>query len=57
MASAPANKMTMFKNRDQFDLIVGYDQSSQTLGGWNTPMLVLVRLISETAFTKLLKRP
>jgi hypothetical protein len=32
-----------------------YDQS-QTLGGPNTPMSVLVRLISETAFTKLLKR-
>ncbi|KAJ7809041.1 ubiquitin carboxyl-terminal hydrolase 4 [Mycena olivaceomarginata] len=56
MASAPTNETTMFKNRDKFDLIVVYDQSSQTLGGSNTPMSVLVRLISETAFTKLLKR-
>ncbi|KAJ7367218.1 hypothetical protein DFH08DRAFT_645928, partial [Mycena albidolilacea] len=56
MASAPTNETTMFKNRDKFDLIVVYDQSSQTLGGPNTPMSVLLRLISKTAFTKLLKR-
>ncbi|KAJ7818492.1 hypothetical protein B0H14DRAFT_2201307, partial [Mycena olivaceomarginata] len=56
MASAPTNETTMFKNWDKFDLIGVYDQSSQTLGGPNTPISVLVRLISETAFTKLLKR-
>ncbi|KAJ7792728.1 hypothetical protein B0H14DRAFT_3562500 [Mycena olivaceomarginata] len=54
--AAPTNETTMFKNRDKLDLIVVYDQSSQTLGGPNTPMSVLVRLISETVFTKLLKR-
>ncbi|KAJ7818488.1 hypothetical protein B0H14DRAFT_2520426 [Mycena olivaceomarginata] len=56
MASAPTNETTMLKNRDKFDLIVVYDQSSQTLGGLNTLMSVLVRLISETVFAKLLKR-
>ncbi|KAJ7818484.1 hypothetical protein B0H14DRAFT_3876970, partial [Mycena olivaceomarginata] len=56
MARAPTNKRTMFKNRYKFGLIVVYDQSSQTLGGLNTPMSVLVRLISETVFPKLLKR-
>ncbi|KAF7356423.1 Ubiquitin carboxyl-terminal hydrolase 4 [Mycena venus] len=56
MVNAPTNETTMFKNRDKFDLIVVYDQSSQTLGGQNAPMSILVRLISEQAFTKLLKR-
>ncbi|KAJ7696472.1 hypothetical protein B0H17DRAFT_399696 [Mycena rosella] len=56
MANAPTNETTMFKNRDKFDLIVVYDQSSQTLGPSTTPMSTLVRLISEQAFTKLLKR-
>ncbi|KAJ7367216.1 hypothetical protein DFH08DRAFT_1005493 [Mycena albidolilacea] len=56
MASAPMNETTMFKNRYKFGLVGVYDQSLQTLGGPNTPMSVLVRLISETAFTKLLKR-
>lgn len=56
MVNAPTNETTMFKNRDKFDLIVVYDQSSQTLGPANSPMSILVRLISEQAFTKLLKR-
>ncbi|KAJ7931675.1 cysteine proteinase [Mycena leptocephala] len=49
MANAPTNETTMFKNRDKFDLIVVYDQSSQTLGSSTSPMSIL-------AFTKLLKR-
>ncbi|KAJ7140302.1 ubiquitin carboxyl-terminal hydrolase 4 [Mycena crocata] len=56
MVNAPTNETTMFKNRDKFDLIVVYDQSSQTLGPSSSPMSILVRLISEQAFTKLLKR-
>ncbi|KAJ6488088.1 ubiquitin carboxyl-terminal hydrolase 4 [Mycena vulgaris] len=56
MVNAPTNETTMFKNRDKFDLIVVYDQSSQTLGSSTSPMSTLVRLISEQAFTKLLKR-
>ncbi|KAJ7255432.1 hypothetical protein B0H12DRAFT_532300 [Mycena haematopus] len=56
MVNAPTNETTMFKNRDKFDLIVVYDQSSQTMGPANSPMSILVRLISEQAFTKLLKR-
>ncbi|CAK5267757.1 unnamed protein product [Mycena citricolor] len=56
MASAPTNETTMFKNRDKFDLIVVYDQSSQSLGPPSAPMAILVRLISEQAFTKMLKR-
>ncbi|KAJ7117734.1 hypothetical protein C8R44DRAFT_200951 [Mycena epipterygia] len=56
MFNAPTNETTMFKNRDKFDLIVVYDQSSQTLGPSTSPMSILVRLISEQAFTKLLKR-
>ncbi|KAJ7019793.1 ubiquitin carboxyl-terminal hydrolase 4 [Mycena alexandri] len=56
MFNAPTNETTMFKNRDKFDLIVLYDQSSQSLGPASSPMSTLVRLISEQAFTKLLKR-
>ncbi|KAJ7625489.1 ubiquitin carboxyl-terminal hydrolase 4 [Roridomyces roridus] len=56
MFNAPTNETTMFKNRDKFDLIVVYDQSSQALGQSTSPMSILVRLISEQAFTKLLKR-
>jgi ubiquitin carboxyl-terminal hydrolase 8 len=56
MFNAPTNETTMFKNRDKFDLIVVYDQSSQTMGPSTSPMSTLVRLISEQAFTKLLKR-
>ncbi|KAJ6619943.1 hypothetical protein B0H10DRAFT_2024179 [Mycena sp. CBHHK59/15] len=56
MVNAPTNETTMFKNRDKFDLIVVYDQSSQTLEPTTSPMSILVCLISEQAFTKLLKR-
>ncbi|KAF8216733.1 hypothetical protein K438DRAFT_1953639 [Mycena galopus ATCC 62051] len=56
MIGSPTGEMTMFKNRDKFDLIVVYDQSSETLGSTNTPMSILVRLISEQEFTKMLKR-
>ncbi|KAJ7656258.1 ubiquitin carboxyl-terminal hydrolase 4 [Mycena polygramma] len=56
MANAPTNETTMFKNRDKFELIVVYDQSSQTWGSSTSPMSILVRLINEQAFTKLLKR-
>ncbi|KAJ7781910.1 ubiquitin carboxyl-terminal hydrolase 4 [Mycena maculata] len=56
MFNAPTNETTMFKNRDKFDLIVVYDQSSQTMGPSTSPMSILVRLISEQAFTKLLRR-
>ncbi|KAJ7797658.1 hypothetical protein B0H14DRAFT_2910083, partial [Mycena olivaceomarginata] len=55
MARAPTNETTMFKNWDKFDLIVVYDQSSQTLGGRIRRCRSWCGLISETAFTKLLK--
>ncbi|KAK7025134.1 ubiquitin carboxyl-terminal hydrolase 4 [Favolaschia claudopus] len=56
MVNAPTSETTMFKNRDKFDLVVLYDQSSQNAGPTNSPMSILMNLISETAFTKLLKR-
>ncbi|KAF7308949.1 Ubiquitin carboxyl-terminal hydrolase 4 [Mycena kentingensis (nom. inval.)] len=55
MFNAPPAETAVFKNRDKFDLIVLYDQSSTSFGTGNTPMSTLFRLIYEQAFTKVLK--
>ena len=46
----------LFSNRDKFDLVAIYDDSSDSYGGPNTPLSVLVRAIYEVEFQKMLKR-
>nr|GAT54986.1 ubiquitin carboxyl-terminal hydrolase 4 [Mycena chlorophos] len=55
MVNAPSGETTMFKNRDKFDLVVVYDQSSTTFGSPTSPISTLMRLIYEQAFAKMLK--
>ncbi|KAF8621796.1 hypothetical protein AX15_007475 [Amanita polypyramis BW_CC] len=56
MIIAPKQEQGLFMNRDKFDLVAVYDQSSTTFGGFNTPLNVLVSAIKERAFRKMLKR-
>ena len=46
----------MFCNRDKFDLIAIYDDTSETPGPPDAPLARLIRAIYETAFRKILKR-
>jgi hypothetical protein len=46
----------LFCNRDKFDLIAIYDDSSETPGPPDAPLARLERAIYETAFRKILKR-
>ena len=56
MVIAPRQEASLFDNRDKFDLVAVYDGSSQSFGDANTPLSTLVRVISEQAFRKILKR-
>ena len=56
MVVAPRHEASLFGNRDKFDLVVVYDGSSEFFGAANTPLSILVRVISEQAFQKVLKR-
>ena len=56
MVIAPRQETTLFDNRDKFDLVTVYDGSSTSFGDANTPLSTLVRVISEQAFRKILKR-
>lgn len=56
MVIAPRTESTLFENRDKFDLVAVYDQSSTTYGDHSTPLSILVSIISERAFKKMLKR-
>ncbi|KAF8628722.1 hypothetical protein AX17_005944 [Amanita inopinata Kibby_2008] len=56
MVIAPKQEQSLFTNRDKFDLVAVYDQSSTTFGAYNTPLSVLVRAIKEQSFRKVLKR-
>ena len=55
LSVAPTNERSMFLNRDKFDLVAFYDQSSETLGASNSPLASLYRAIYETAYQKTLK--
>lgn len=55
MCIAPEQSI-LFSNRDKFDLVVAYDESSATLGSNDSPLSVLIRLISEQTPQKMLKR-
>ncbi|KAF6761810.1 ubiquitin carboxyl-terminal hydrolase 4 [Ephemerocybe angulata] len=56
MVIGPRAEASLFENRDKFDLVAVYDQSSTTFGGDYTPFSILVRIISERAIRKMLKR-
>ncbi|KAA1470161.1 cysteine proteinase [Dentipellis sp. KUC8613] len=52
---APRHEWVLFCNRDKFDVIVVYDDTSETIGHLDSPLTALVRAIYETAFRKVLK--
>jgi ubiquitin carboxyl-terminal hydrolase 8 len=56
MVVGPRGEASLFENRDKFDLVAVYDQSSASFGDSDSPLAVLVRIISEQAFKKMLKR-
>ncbi|KAF8202403.1 ubiquitin carboxyl-terminal hydrolase 4 [Pholiota molesta] len=56
MVVGPRQEASLFGNRDKFDLVAVYDESSKTFGNEHSPLTVLVRAISEQAFKKMLKR-
>lgn len=54
---APRGEQVLFSNRDKFDLVGVYDDSSETFGDANSPLSILTRAIYEVAFRKFLKHP
>lgn len=56
MVVGPRQEASLFVNRDKFDLVAVYDHSSTTFGSEKSPLNVVVRLIYEQAFRKMLKR-
>jgi ubiquitin carboxyl-terminal hydrolase 8 len=56
MVVGPRQEVSLFSNRDKFDLVAVYDDSSTSFGVENSPLSTLVRVISEQAFRKMLKR-
>ncbi|KAJ2929686.1 hypothetical protein H1R20_g7424, partial [Candolleomyces eurysporus] len=56
MVVAPRTETSLFENRGKFDLVAVYDQSSTTFGDDSSPLSILVSIISERAFKKILKR-
>ena len=55
LSVAPQRESTLFRNRDKFDLVVMYDEESQTFGPSISPMDIAVRIIYENAFRRMLK--
>ena len=53
---APRDESVLFRNRDKFDLIVIYDDASETPGPQDAPISNLIRAIYVNAFRKILKR-
>lgn len=56
MVIAPKGEANLFANRDKFDIVVVYDESSKKFGSGDTAPSILVRVIHEQAFKKILKR-
>ncbi|KAF8892174.1 hypothetical protein BD779DRAFT_1610331 [Infundibulicybe gibba] len=53
---APRTEHALFGNREKFELVAVYDQSSTSFGPDDSPLSILVRIIKEQAFKKILKR-
>ncbi|TFK48403.1 hypothetical protein OE88DRAFT_1664178 [Heliocybe sulcata] len=56
LSIAPHNETMLFGNRDKFELVVLYDDSSESYGLPNSPFNQLLRAIYERAFKKSLKK-
>lgn len=56
MVVGPKQEAGLFTNRDKFDLIAIYDTSSSSYGSDTSPISILLRLIWEQAFKKMLRR-
>jgi hypothetical protein len=53
---SPATEQVLFKNRGRFDLVIIYDENSNSPGHTTSPMSVLSRSIFEREFHRPLKR-
>ncbi|KZT25326.1 hypothetical protein NEOLEDRAFT_1156281 [Neolentinus lepideus HHB14362 ss-1] len=56
LSIAPHNESMLFVNRDKFELVVFYDDTSETYGLLDSPFNKLLRAIYERAFRKHLKK-
>ncbi|KAF9454384.1 cysteine proteinase [Macrolepiota fuliginosa MF-IS2] len=56
MIIAPKGEANLFSIREKFDLVAVCDESSTTFSSCDSPLSVLVRVIYEQAFRKILKR-
>jgi len=54
---SPATEQVLFKNRGRFDLVIIYDEDSNSPGHPTSPISVLSRSIFEREFYRPLKRP
>lgn len=57
LSVAPRHESALFRNRNQFDLVFMYDESSESFGASISPMSIAVRVIYEYEFNKMLKKP
>jgi hypothetical protein len=57
MIISPPEELTLFKNREKFDIVVLTDYSSTSFGSSDSPLSSLNGAIYTTEFTKVLKRP
>jgi hypothetical protein len=55
--TSPATEQVLFKNRGRFDLVIIYDENSNSPGHTTSPMSVLSRSIFEREFHRPLKWP
>jgi len=56
MVIAPKPEASLFMNRDKFDIVAVCDQDSESFAAGKGPLSVLVQVISEQAFKKMLQR-
>lgn len=56
MVIAPKPEANLFMNRDKFDIVAVCDQDSKLFAADKSPLSILVEVISEQAFKKMLKR-
>jgi len=56
MVIAPKPEASLFMDRDKFDIVAVCDQDSKSFAASKSPLSVLVQVISEQAFKKMLKR-
>lgn len=56
MVIAPKPEASLFMNRDKFDIVAVCDQDSKSFVASKSPLSILVQVISEQAFKKMLQR-